>query len=704
MFIAFTALLVLGGSFQAGAVSASLHVQEETAAAEAASPAQQGTDVRLFNEYISIIVNATEENTGRFAVETTGGDPDRTSDDNSPLIYKVPGVSPWTSYTTIRIDGVDYVFGGRPTERAGRAGRFGERLAGPRVVDDNRIETLYKIGPLEVLQTLSIIRSSTTGLLDTVRIAYELVNTESKTVNVGVRVMLDTMLGQNDGAPFRVGELAITSDTVFEGDQIPEFWQAFDSLADPRVTAQGSLAGRDVTRPDRVYFTNWGAVADGLWDFNFEPGRDFTRLGEFELDSATAMYWDPRPLQPGERLEYVIHYGLGGISISPGQLSVGVTSPATVTAEPDRVVTFPVVAYIQNTGEGEAREVVARIALPAGLKLAEGEAAVRRLGTLPPGRTAQVSWNVALDRAVGGELAYTVRVEAINAEPNEVSRRIGIVAPAHLDIELGESSGRLRVENGRWEPVPYRVTARVRNSGGADADHVVVRWEAPVGLALAEGDVAAKPLGRLAPGEEVSVSWHIRPQEISAGQPFYSVKGAVSGQRDEYRADGFVDVPPLPSAIYIDTTEVGQVKVGDFFTVRVAAQNVRSFYGAEIVIEYDPRRLELVGGALGVDRGRLFVDASADGQPRFLPWNPPIHEVEADGTRARIRISGDRGEAGAVSLLSTSDTLATLRFRALAAGEHEVRFAEGGVRVYDRARQSVNVQQAVSGKLRVAAR
>ena len=258
-------------------------------------------DVRLFNEYIAISVNATDENTGRFSVQTTGGDPDRPSDDDSPLIYKVPGQSPWTSYTTIRIDGVDYVFGGRPTERAGRTGLFGEQVLAPQLVDDSRIDTAYQIGPILALQSLSIIRSSTTGLLDTVRIEYVLENTSDRSVNVGLRIMLDTMLGQNDGAPFRVGELAIVSDTRFEGDAIPEFWQAFDSLSDPRVMAQGSLRGSDVTVPDSVAFSNWGAMADGLWDFNFEPGRDFTRLGEFELDSATAMYWNPRPLAPGER-------------------------------------------------------------------------------------------------------------------------------------------------------------------------------------------------------------------------------------------------------------------------------------------------------------------------------------------------------------------------------------------------------------------
>ena len=69
--------------------------------------------VTLSNEYIRIIVNGEDENTGRYALETTEGDPNRVSDDGQPLIYGRP--KPWTSYTSLRIDGEDYVFGGPTT-------------------------------------------------------------------------------------------------------------------------------------------------------------------------------------------------------------------------------------------------------------------------------------------------------------------------------------------------------------------------------------------------------------------------------------------------------------------------------------------------------------------------------------------------------------------------------------------------------------
>lgn len=648
-------------------------------------------DVRLFNEYIAINVNATDENTGRFSVQTTGGDPDRSSDDESPLIYKVPGQSPWTSYTTIRIDGIDYVFGGRPTERAGRAGLFGEQIEAPRVVDDSRIDTVYQIGPVRALQSLSIIRSSTTGLLDTVRIEYVLENTSDRSANVGLRVMLDTMLGQNDGAPFRVGELAIISDTRFEGEAIPEFWQAFDSLSDPRVMAQGSLRGSDVTVPDMVAFSNWGAMADGLWDFDFEPGRDFTRLGEFELDSATAMYWHPRPLAPGERKSYVVHYGLGGISISPGDLSIGVTSPASVSAHPERAVTFPVVAYVQNTGLGEARQVVASLRLPSGLKAAPGESLERSLGNLPPGRVAQVTWQVAVDPGVGGEFRYTVGVEAINAESNQVSRLVSIVAPAQLTVSLAERNARLGIQANRWTPLPYRIRASVQNTGGADADNVVVRFESHL-LELADGDIAAKPLGRIPPGESVDVTWHVRPQTVSRTQavPYignlaYTVKGVIGAASEEYRADGFLDVPALASQLFLEQ-EGAPVAAGEYVRVKVEAQNLRRFYGADIALEYDPTALRL----LFADVGRIFVGrTSEEDERRTLRWDEP-QVAQTGANSAVVRIAGSREGAQNPVLYWVSDTVATLHFKALKPGEHRVSIVDA--RVYDSDDQAVQFE------------
>ena len=72
--------------------------------------------IEIRNEYIRIVVNTSEANKGRFSVGTTGGDPDRDTDQNKHLIFG--GNEPWTSYTTIRIGNENWVFGSPNDRRA----------------------------------------------------------------------------------------------------------------------------------------------------------------------------------------------------------------------------------------------------------------------------------------------------------------------------------------------------------------------------------------------------------------------------------------------------------------------------------------------------------------------------------------------------------------------------------------------------------
>lgn len=468
-------------------------------------------ELRIANDYIAVIVNSGDENTGRFSIQTTGGDPTRSDDNNQLMLYKQTLRGPWTSYTTVRIDGVDYVFGGETRDRAGLAGRYGTVIQPP-VIDtsegDQRIVATWRLGPAIVTQTLQFVRSSTTGLFDTARIAYTVENVGDTAHQVGVRVVLDTMLGANDGAPFRVGERAIVTDTVYQSQDLPDFWQAFDSVSNPRVIGQGTLRGPGISTPDRVYFTNWGALADGPWDFSFNPGRDFTRLGEFDLDSAMALFWNPAPLAPGERREYVTHYGMGGISIVRGHLSLGITSPASIEA--GRQDSFPVIVYVQNTGEGEARDVTLEICVPTGLRLAGGaRCETRAVGHLPVGRVAQMSWDVHLDGAIGGELEYTVVATAENLpDPVRVSRRIEILGPPRLAVSVAAPEGRIIGIYDRWNPPRQPIAATVTNVGATSAKDVVVTLSAPVGMELAPVDRAIRSVGELAPGESWTVTWH----------------------------------------------------------------------------------------------------------------------------------------------------------------------------------------------------
>jgi hypothetical protein len=64
--------------------------------------------ISLDNGYIKYTLN---KKTGGFSIHTLKGHPQKKYDDNIPLLYQDDRNSTETSFTTVRIDGEDYIFG-----------------------------------------------------------------------------------------------------------------------------------------------------------------------------------------------------------------------------------------------------------------------------------------------------------------------------------------------------------------------------------------------------------------------------------------------------------------------------------------------------------------------------------------------------------------------------------------------------------------
>lgn len=137
----------------------------------------------MSNDYIAVNVASN----GRFTIGTTEGNPNNSNDNNKVMIYGHPGGN--TSYTTVKVDGKTYIYSVSKTD----------------FDDENACNTSKNvIGGLDVEQKLSIIENSATGRDDVVEIKYIITNNTNQNKSAGLRIMLDTMLGNNDAAPFRV--------------------------------------------------------------------------------------------------------------------------------------------------------------------------------------------------------------------------------------------------------------------------------------------------------------------------------------------------------------------------------------------------------------------------------------------------------------------------------------------------------------------
>jgi len=518
------------------------------------------------------------------------------------------------------------VFGGKTTRRAGRKGRYGD-VASPVQVQDGRIVCSYRLGDLKVTQQLSFVKSPTTRYLDTARIHYIVENVGQMTHAVGLRLLIDTMLGANDGAPLRAADQAMIGDAMLSGARIPDYWQAFDSLIEPSVTSQGTMAGGELTPPSRVAFSNWGMFADNLWDAEIVPGREFIRSRESDLDSAVAMYWDPSALAPGEVRHYVTYYGLGGITLAPGRLALGITAPAEVGLSSDGTAPFLAVAYVHNTGEGPAHDLVARLDLPSGFKLAGGQSNTHSIGDLEPGQTAQVAWQVVATWASVGRADLAVSVSAKNADANAVSREIQVLGPPRLLASIRRVEA-LQVRDERLYPWPARVSVRVENTGGSDANWVKVRLDSLGDFALSGGDHRELLIGSLQPNQGQDISWMLGGEPRPGEQRI--VASATAQNAAPSASSASIQVPQLKPRVWI-RPEKERVKAGDIVRVDVMLTNIVGVDSFRLDLSYDS---DLLGLAM-VSRGGLAVAGKT-----MLPWE------EGDSRSLLGRIQGMAGRVG----------------------------------------------------------
>lgn len=288
----------------------------------------------IANDYIEF----NTASNGHYTIGTTGGNPNSSTDDNKKMLFGHPGGG--TSKTTIVVGENKNVF----TSSNVTYDADGSKSVSKTTYDG-----------VDVTQELSIIENSATGRDDVVQIKYIVKNDTEYEKQVGIRIMMDTMLGGNDAAPFRVNGSDVTTETEYTGSSIPQIWQAFDSATNPGVVAQGTFYKSGDRKPDKVQFTNWGNVSHTLWDYVTHPAVS-------NGDSAVSITWNKDTFSSGETREFVTYYGLSELEqnlIPPLALSVYADNKVSISNFNYDDINANV--YLDNIGDGDATDVSIKI-------------------------------------------------------------------------------------------------------------------------------------------------------------------------------------------------------------------------------------------------------------------------------------------------------------------------------------------------------
>ncbi|MBB3113919.1 hypothetical protein FHS18_006034 [Paenibacillus phyllosphaerae] len=381
LFIAFV-LLTTSWSDSIGVVAAAVSASKTTV---------------LQNDFIKITVDNA---TGRFGVRTVDGQPIRKNDNNVDMMFR--GDDPETSFTTFRIDGTDYIFG-NPYKFG--VNFFSETTA-PRIVSlpngTKQIESTWSIKGVTIKQILMLyMDAKDIKNAGNVNIRYEVTNNSGVDVQIGSRILLDTMVGSNDGPQFQIGttyrspltvERRLVHDPAAIGIpeedisfyKLPSYWVMRDQLDlnNPQATnvvAYGfnNFAEQNIHIVDEMVVAHWNSLANTKWDYEPNPNLDFTRdTNDFgTADSAVAFYWNPEKLAKSKTQTFETIYGLGEIIEPDKVFSIRYMDPVQQLATlPDNSGyvdegVFKITAEIENLAMFDMthRKVDVKLELESGL-------------------------------------------------------------------------------------------------------------------------------------------------------------------------------------------------------------------------------------------------------------------------------------------------------------------------------------------------
>jgi hypothetical protein len=302
-----------------------------------------------------------------------------------------------TNNTCLLIDGKERPFGhGDAARWQEKEGKLGTDRGGRRREGRQSVWLPPGADRLPVTQTVEVVAGEQVApgqrrrLLETCLVRYKVENKDGRPHRVGLRFLLDTYIGSNDGVPFTVGNALCDTEREFNTPaEVPDFIQALErpDLDNPGTVAHLTLKpGGRLEPPTRVTLGHWSNTLS--WDVPVTPMRQ---------DSAVVLYWDEKEIKPGEVREVGFAYGLGNVSSGAGG-KLGVTAGGSLLAGAE----FTVTAYVNTP----LRDQTVTLQLPPGLERTAGPATQPVKEPEAGGRNSAVTWKVKAARSG----RYTLRV------------------------------------------------------------------------------------------------------------------------------------------------------------------------------------------------------------------------------------------------------------------------------------------------------
>jgi hypothetical protein len=179
--------------------------------------------------------------------------------------------------------------------KLGETSVFRTRIGGTR----QNPAIIFESSFLSVTQEFSFIKTPGSQASNGVRITLRLENRASQQASVGIRLLLDTNLGEDSQSHFIIDSRPINSETYIESGGSGQRWISQNN----HISLMGSIAAGE----SALHFANWKRLNDVSWKLTYSGGRNFNYPPYSVGDSAVCYYFNPLPLARGETRDYFLY-------------------------------------------------------------------------------------------------------------------------------------------------------------------------------------------------------------------------------------------------------------------------------------------------------------------------------------------------------------------------------------------------------------
>jgi len=198
------------------------------------------------------------------------------------------------SFLSVLVDGEIY--------RLGSSNKFKTRIER----NKKDMAFIFESPFLKVTQVFTPVRTSSSQEANGVMITMTLQNTGTERSFVGLRMLLDTELGEGKkGTPILTNRQVVSSELLIEGNSGDRYWISRGK----RISLMGSIVNpvRSLGKgPDLVHIANWKKLRDTPWRLPYSQGRSFNNLPYSAGDSAVCYYFGPEMLDRNKILTYTV--------------------------------------------------------------------------------------------------------------------------------------------------------------------------------------------------------------------------------------------------------------------------------------------------------------------------------------------------------------------------------------------------------------